>query len=234
MRLDPARARVRLLSLPRDLWTKIPGVGEGKINSAYAIGEREGAGAALARETVAQLLGIGIDYTAEIDFASFRSVIDSIGGVYVDVPRELYDPQYPTDDYGYTVAHFLPGRQLMDGEQALMFSRMRHPDSDFERMRRQQRVLIAVAERLRERGVARNIAAANELTAAVAPHVRTDMPPTLALRVLWGLRDVDPASVEQTTVDSNLLLETSVGGAYALLDTAGVLPSLGAALVAAE
>ncbi|CAA9285276.1 MAG: hypothetical protein AVDCRST_MAG26-3683 [uncultured Chloroflexia bacterium] len=234
VRLDPARGRVRLLSLPRDLWTTIPGVGEGKINSAYAIGEREGAGAALVRETVGQLLGIGIDYTAEIDFAGFRSVIDSLGGIAVDVPRELYDPRYPTEDYGYTVAHFLPGRQVMDGEQALMFSRMRHPDSDFERMRRQQLVLLAVAERLKERGVARNLAAANDLTAAVSPHIRSDMPPTLALRVLWGLRDVDSALVERTTVDSNLLMETNIGGAYALLDTTGVLRSLGANLVAAE
>ena len=234
VRLDPARRHVQLLSLPRDLWTTIPGVGEGKLNSAYAIGEREGAGAALVRETVGQLLGIHIDYTAEIDFAGFRSVIDSLGGISVDVPRELYDPRYPTDDYGYTVAHFLPGRQVMDGEQALIFSRMRHPDSDFERMRRQQLVLLAVAERLKERGVARNLAAANELTAAVSPHVRTDMPPTLALRTLWGLRDVDLALVERTTVDSNILMETNVGGAYALLDTTGVLRSLGAALVTAE
>ncbi len=232
VRLDPARGRIRLLSLPRDLWTVIPGVGEGKLNSAYAIGERESAGAALVRETVGQLLGIGIDYTAEIDFAGFRSVIDSLGGISVDVPRELYDPRYPTDDYGYTVAHFLPGRQAMDGEQALMFSRMRHPDSDFERMRRQQLVMLAVAERLRERGIARNLAAANNLTAAVSPHIRSDMPPTLALRLLWSLRDVDVASVERTTVDSNILMETNVGGAYALLDTTGVLRSLGAAVVA--
>lgn len=232
-RLDPARGRVVLLSLPRDLWTSIPGVGEGKLNTAYFIGERHGQGAVLVRETVEKMLGITIDYTAGIDFAGFRDVIDSLGGITVDVPRELYDPRFPTDDYGYTIAHFLPGPQNMNGEQALMYSRIRHPDSDFQRMRRQQQVVLAIAQRVRERGILRALNEADKLTAAVQPHVRTDMPTALALRLMWGLRDLNLSTVEQITVDSNLLTETNIGGAYALVDTAGALPAVGARLVGA-
>ncbi len=232
-RLDPASQRVALLSLPRDLWVPIPGVGWGKINSAYFIGQQAGQGAALARDTVSQLLGIPIDYTAVVDFAGFRGLVDSLGGINVDVPRELYDGQYPTEDYGYTVAHFLPGPQTMNGDQALMYSRIRHPDSDFERMRRQQEVLLAVARKVRERGIVRNLLEANQLTAALQPYVRTDMPPATALRLLWSMRGIDPAGVRRNTADLNQLQETYIGGGSALIDTGGVLRQLGAELITA-
>lgn len=230
-RLDPAHQRVALLSLPRDLWVPIPNVGWGKLNSAYFLGAEDGQGPALARNTISSLLGIPIDYTAVVDFTGFRSLIDAVDGITVDVPKEIYDDRYPTEDYGYTVAHFMPGPQHMNAEQALMYSRVRHADSDFERMRRQQEVILAVARRVRERGVLRNLFEISKLTAAVQPYVRTDMPPALALRLMWSLRGVDPATVGRTAADSNILRETNIGGAYALIDPGGVLRRLGADLI---
>lgn len=233
VRLDPARQRVALLSLPRDLWVSIPGAGHGKINSAYFIGEQTGQGAALAKETVSQALGIRIDYTAVIGFRGLRTLIDALDGIPVDVPKELYDPRFPTDDYGTTVAHFLPGPQVMNGEQALIFSRIRHPDSDFERMRRQQLVVVGIARKLRERGVLRNLAAADQLTTALQPHVRTDLPPATALGLLWNFRSLDPQTIQRTAVDSSRLREGNIGGAYVLLDPGGVLHELGVRLTSA-
>ena len=233
VRMDPATQRVALLSLPRDLWVSIPGAGHGKINSAYFVGQKIGQGAILAKETVSQVLGIPIDYTAVVDFRGFRTLVDALGGITVDVPKELYDPRFPTDDYGYTVAHFLPGPQAMNGEQALTFSRIRHPESHFERMRRQQLVVLGIANKLRERGVLRNLAAADQLTTALQPYIRTDLPPTMILGLLWSFRSLDPQTIQRTTVDSSRLREGNIGGAYALLDLGGVLHALGAKLVAA-
>jgi LCP family protein required for cell wall assembly len=221
-----------MLSLPRDLWVSIPGAGEGKINSAYLIGEAHGQGAALARQTVSNLLGITIDYTVVIDFAGFRSLIDALGGVPVDVPQELYDRQFPTDDYGYTVAHFRPGVDVMDGARALMFSRIRHPDSDFQRMRRQQLVLQGIARKLRERGALANLHAADQITAALRPFVQTDLPPALALDLLWSMRSLDPGQVSKLVADTSILTESHIGGAYVLIAAPKVLPSLAAQLVA--
>ena len=233
VRLDPQRQQVTLLSLPRDLWVPIPGFGEGKIDSAYFLGEQYGEGAIVATQTVSQALNINIDRTAVVDFDGFRGLIDALGGIRVDVPRELYDPHFPTEDYGYTVAHFLPGEQMMDGARALMYSRIRHPDSDFERMRRQQAVVVGIAERLRERGVLKNLHEADQITTALRPYIRTDLPRPLALNLLWSMRSVDISSVKRVTADTSLLTETSVYGAYALMAEPTVMHELGAQLVAA-
>ena len=233
VRLDPDRNRVAALSLPRDLWVTIPGAGEGKINNAYFLGEQTGNGAALAKQTVGDVLGIPIDYAVVIDFDGFRSLIDALGGVDVVVPHELYDAQFPTIDYGYTVAHFTPGPQTMDGERALAFSRIRHPDSDFERIRRQQLVMLGIAQRFHERGALQTLQTADHLTAALRPYVRSDIPFPLALNLLWSLRSVEPSQAQRMIVDPMLLTETNIGGAYALLAGDGVLPALGAQLIAA-
>ena len=232
--VNPAAQRVSMLSLPRDLWVSIPGFGEGKLNSAYFIGEQQQNGAGLAKETVSKALGIAVDHAVVVDFAGFRNLIDTLGGIPVDVPRELYDARFPTDDYGYTVAHFTPGTEVMNGERALMYSRIRHPDSDFERMRRQQSVLVGIARKLHERGALANLHEADKITAALYPFVRTDLPPALALNLLWSIRAVDPGSVTRLTAGPSILGEANIGGAYALVADPTVLQSLGTQLVAGQ
>ena len=169
-RIDPRSGRVALLSLPRDLWVEIPGYGHARLNAANVWGiiynAPEG-GLGLARKTVSNLLGIPIDYTIQINFQGFIGAIDALGGVTVDVPKELYDDEFPTMDYGYTVAHFLPGPQQMDGATALMYSRIRHPDSDFERMRRQQAVVVAAMARIREQNPLQSLKSLEDVTAAL-------------------------------------------------------------------
>ena len=234
VRLDPQAKSASLLSMPRDMWVPIPGYGEGKINGAFYYGERStpGGGLRMAKETLGQAFGVHIDHAVVIDFNGFRSLVDALDGITVDVPKEIYDGRFPTDDYGYTVAHFLAGPQQMDGATALMYARTRHPDSDFERIKRQQLVLLGIARKLKERGVLQNLHEADLLTQALVPFVTTDMPPDVVLSLLWNMRDVDPASVQRFTVDSSLLWETSVGGAYALVPREGTLKTLGQKLLA--
>ena len=207
-RVDPERHRIALLSLPRDLMVKIPGYGETRINAAKVWGEtygEPGGGVALARKTVEHLLGVPIDYVIYIDFEGFIGAIDAAGGIIVDVPKELYDPQFPTMDYGYTVAHFLPGPQHMDGATALMYSRIRHSDSDFARMRRQQQVLAGVLASLRDQNVFESIERIDEVTAALRDYVRTDIPEERVLGLAWALRDITPDQIEHYLLDENMV-----------------------------
>lgn len=200
VRVEPAAGRVAMLSLPRDLWVAIPGHGENRISNAYLWGERDGppgAGLALARATVGDLTGLPIDYVAVIDFAGFAALVDAIGGVTVTVERELVDTQFPTADYRTATIRFRPGTQRMDGITALAYSRIRHPDSDFARGLRQQQVLLAIGERLRERGYLANLLAAEDVTAALVGYVQTDMPEKRMVELAWALRDLDLADVER-------------------------------------
>lgn len=234
VRIDPERGDVGVLSMPRDLWVNIPGYGESKVNAAFYQGEiaqPDGGGIAAAKQTLSNAYNLPIDYAVVIDFAGFRSLIDALGGITVDVPKEIYDGQFPTEDYGYTVAHFLPGPQQMDGATALMYARTRHPDSDFERIKRQQLVMLGIANKIRERGALQNLHEADQLTAALTPYIHTDMPPDLVLSMLWNMREIEPARVRRYTVDGSMLWETSVNGAYALVPQQGVLPALGQKLL---
>lgn len=200
VRVDPERRRVALLSLPRDLWVPIPGHGRNRLNAAYLWGERDGppgGGMALARATVSGLLGVSIDYVAVTDFRGFAALVDTVGGVTVNVERALVDDRFPTLDRGTTTVRFSPGPQAMDGATALTYARVRHPDSDFERGRRQQAVLLALAEAMRARGHLANLLAAERLTGALVGYVQTDMPAELIVDLAWALRDFDPAAVER-------------------------------------
>jgi LCP family protein required for cell wall assembly len=203
VRVDSALGRVAVLSLPRDLWVPIPGHGSNRLNSAYLWGERDGppgAGMELARATVSDLLGIPIDYVAVADFRGFAGLVDALGGITVDVERPLVDSRFPTAGRGTTLVRFAAGRQRMDGVTALTYARIRHPDSDFARASRQQAVLLAIAERVRERGDLANMLAAERASAALVGYVQTDMSPEQMLALAWALRDLDFGTVERYTL----------------------------------
>jgi polyisoprenyl-teichoic acid--peptidoglycan teichoic acid transferase len=233
-RLDPERHRVALLSLPRDLIVEVPGYGETRINAANVWGETYGApggGVALARKTVEHLLGIPIDYVVYIDFQGFIGAIDAAGGVTVDVPTELYDPQFPTMDYGYTVAHFLPGPQQMDGATALMYSRIRHSDSDFARMRRQQQVLAGVLASLRDQNIFESLKRIDAVTAALRDYVRTDIPEERMLGLAWALRGTTPDQIEHYLLDENMITFGVGSDRWAEVAVSGAIDELVAKLI---
>ncbi len=150
--MDPVTRTAGMLSIPRDLWVNIPGFDYGKINTAYFLGELynlPGGGPGLAIQTVENLLGITINYYAQIDFAAFENFINEIGGIDVEVPYELtVDPIGP----GNTVT--LPqGENHLDGPTALAYARNRETiGSDFDRADRQQQVIMAIFDKLSSLG----------------------------------------------------------------------------------
>jgi LCP family protein required for cell wall assembly len=140
-----------LLSIPRDLWVPIPGVGDQRINSALVFGHDPNdpeAGPRLAKATVAQQFNLPVDRYLILDFQTFVRLVDALGGIQVDVPQPITDTQYPTPDYGVTTIHFDAGPQAMNGQEALIYVRTRHADSDFGRSQRQQQVLSAIAAKM--------------------------------------------------------------------------------------
>ncbi|MBO9325220.1 MAG: LCP family protein [Roseiflexus sp.] len=233
-RIEPERQRVALLSLPRDLVVPIPGWGWSRINAAMVYGELNpalGGGIALTRRTVSEFLSIPIDYTVIVDFTGFIGAIDAIGGVTINVPVELYDPNYPTMDYRYTVAHFRPGVQHMDGARALMYARIRHMDSDWERMKRQQTVIIAALNQVRERNALEQVESIAALTSALRGFVITDIPETQLLGLAWAFRDFAPDQVERYALDASSVSIGAPGDPYAQYALPGAIERLRAQLL---
>ena len=146
--MDPVSRTAGMLSIPRDLWVNVPGFDYGKINTAYYLGELynlPGGGPGLAEQTVEELLGVNINYYAQIDFSAFENFIDQIGGIDVEVPYELtVDPIGP----GNTVT-LQAGLQHLDGPTALAYARNRDTfGADFDRADRQQQVILAIFDKL--------------------------------------------------------------------------------------
>ncbi|MGI6207812.1 MAG: LCP family protein [Anaerolineae bacterium] len=145
-----ADGTVTVLSIPRDLWVYIPGFGQERVNVAYRVAEltEPGTGPQTAVDTVSQFLDVPISRYVVVNFRAVRKIVEALGGLEVDVPYEIWDYQFPTEDNQYMTVHFPAGRQLLNGEQVLQYVRTRHGSSDFERMRRQQQVLEALQDRV--------------------------------------------------------------------------------------
>jgi polyisoprenyl-teichoic acid--peptidoglycan teichoic acid transferase len=175
--IDPQTRDVAMMSIPRDLRVYIPPFGHDKMNAAYAIGDANddtipGGGPTLVAQTIEANFNIPIHYYATIDFQGFETIVDSVGGIIIDVPNQLSDNLYPTEDLRLTRIYFSSGLQTMDGKTALEYVRTRHADSDIARGQRQQQVLMAI----RERAVVRDlITRAPELIEGVSGMLRTDL-----------------------------------------------------------
>ena len=127
---------VRLLSIQRDLWVYIPGHGDDRINTADLWGElaKKGGGPDRVKQTIQYNLGIPIHYYVRVDFKGFMTIIDTVGGVDIDVECSLPD------------IDLTAGMHHMSGQEALRYSRSRYSTNDFDRGRRQRKVLMALWE----------------------------------------------------------------------------------------
>ncbi|MCX7791021.1 MAG: LCP family protein [Chloroflexaceae bacterium] len=186
--VNPAEGWAGMLSIPRDSVVQIPRLGTAKINAAYAHGYNnaealygagvapEAAGGALAAETVAGFLGVKVDYIAQVDFRGFQRLVDTLGGIPVDVERPIFDATYPSEDYGYERLYIPAGLQVMNGDLALRYARTRHASSDFDRSRRQQQVLRAILYEVRARGLLSQATLLPELVRDLQESVSTTLP----------------------------------------------------------
>ena len=155
LRTDPDHHRLYYLSIPRDLRTDIPGYGNAKINTAYQVG-----GPRLAIQAVENATGhaIPINHVVLVNFGEFKELIDSVGGIDIVVPRRIqskFDCPYGTEARcaRWPGWRFQPGRQHMNGQRALIYSRVRKnlldpAESDITRGERNQQVLQALLSKL--------------------------------------------------------------------------------------
>jgi LCP family protein required for cell wall assembly len=209
VRLNRDSGRVSMLSIPRDLWVSYPTGGEGRINAAFAVGEKKfgpGGGAALVKSTVGKLLGVQVDRFVLINFQGFKTLIDRLGGITIDAPEAISDPAYPTDDYRTISVSFPAGPQRLDGENALIYARTRHADSDFGRNQRQQLVLMAIFNRVRERGLLQQLTSLDDYTGSLRGYVQTDMGHSTMLALAGFARDISADDVLRYAIDSTTVV----------------------------
>ncbi len=207
--LDPRNRAAGILSIPRDLQLAIPGHGQDRINTANVYGSRGGdpdGGPALLGATIESNFGIPIDGYLMVDFSAFERIVDTLGGIDVDVPKVLHDTRYPDprpgDPYAFKTIHFEPGLQHMDGSRALVYARSRMSTSDFDRAKRQQLVLLAIRKK------ALSVSAIPrwpKLAATVIDSVRSDLNPGELLSLAILAARLDTSNLKQAVLEQPLV-----------------------------
>ena len=141
--INPDTKRMSMTSLERDLMTNIEGQGKVKLNAAYPAG-----GVELTISTVQKMLDVDIDYYALINMRGLMSLVDAVGGI--EVTNHFDFPISIAKNEPITTAEIPPGTHLINGEQALVYSRMRYddPDGDYGRQRRQREVIQKLLAKL--------------------------------------------------------------------------------------
>ena len=219
--IDPDTDTAAILSIPRDLYVEIPGYGQDRINTALVYGSQQGDyldGAALAMQTVSYNLNIPIHHFILVDFNAFVRTIDLLGGIDVDVPYEINDPEYPDMDYGYDPLLIPAGVQHFDGATALKYARTRHGDSDFNRAFRQQQVLFAARQQALSLGIGEMLLRAPSLYSQVEDGIRTDLSLEQLLRLAKSVSDIPADSIRNEVLDYDYVTSyRTPGGASVLL-----------------
>jgi LCP family protein required for cell wall assembly len=162
--LLPQSRHTSLVSIPRDLWVQNPYTTQSKINAIYTVASNGNQnppdGGKAMTDTVSTITGLSVKYWMTIDFTGFRKLIDSIGGVDVNVP-DSFSADYPANDdpkidASYKVVQFTKGNQHMDGETAIEYARARKTidnpaeGTDFARSARQQIIIKAAMSKIRQ------------------------------------------------------------------------------------
>jgi LCP family protein required for cell wall assembly len=224
--IDRGTKTAGILGIPRDLWVEIPtrdgsGYYEERVNTAFITGEQAdypGGGPALAEVVVEHNLGISIDHYLIVDFEGFVEIIDDLGGVDIVVEEEIYDPFYSRTELpgDYYPLDFEPGKQHMDGETALDYSRTRYGSSDLDRIHRQQQVIFAAIDKAVDRGLV-GIDSLVSLWRQYKDTIDTDVNDIQAPGFASLAAQIDPADIAALSIGAATVPWTAPTGAEVLL-----------------
>jgi LCP family protein required for cell wall assembly len=220
--VDKVNRTAGMLSIPRDLQLPIPGHGEDRINTANVDGyssDYPGGGPALLKRTIEVNFDIPIDYYIMVDFGAFTRIVDTLGGVDVNVPKTLHDTKFPDpkpgDPHAYKTIRFDPGWQHFDGQTALEYARSRMSTSDFDRAERQQLILLAIREKALSLNLIPKLPA---LAATMLDTVKTDMTLEEMVDLARLAPQVDMANLKRVVIQKPMVYgyRTEAGAAVQL------------------
>jgi LCP family protein required for cell wall assembly len=186
--IDPINKSASIVSIPRDLYVTRANGTKSKINAVYADAVSNctktknscpadvDAGGQAMKEVVGTILDLPIHYFIRIDFDGFAKVIDTLGGIQINVEKPLNDPFFPDAQLkGYEPLYIPAGLQTMTGSKALKYARSRETTSDFDRARRQQQVINAVKDKALKLNVLANPKKLTDILNTLGAHLRTDI-----------------------------------------------------------
>jgi len=199
----PIAPYVGILSIPRDLWVNVPGVGENRINTAHFFAEsaQAGTGPQAVLDTVEQNFGVNVGYYMRISFDGFREVVNALGGIEITLDQPM--------------AGYEAGTHQLTGNKALAFARNRAGSDDFFRMEQGQ---IVVKSILKEMTRPVNWPRIPAVVLALRKNMDTNVPVWLWPRLGLAALRLGPGDIDNRTITREMATSTTTAdGANVLL-----------------
>ena len=196
--IDANNKNIKLTSLARDTYVDIPGKGKGKLNAAYFWGKEN-----LTFQTIEENLGIKLDKFIQVDFDDLMNIVYILGGVEVDVKKHEVDitnqyivPSYEECSYADKGDMELikgPGKQVLNGYQAIAYTRIRYTDSAIHRDERQREVLLSMINSAKKMDFSKYPHLLNK----ILPYVSTNLSPSDIINIAFTAYNFKPLTVKQ-------------------------------------
>lgn len=161
--VDKVHQKIKMTSFMRDLWVSIPGYYDARLNAAYSYG-----GAELLLRTIYENFGVPVNDYVMVDFEMFEKLIDGLGGVNVDITEDEADY---INETSHAKVH--SGENILNGDYALIYCRIRYLDSDFNRTQRQRKVMNSIFKK----AVSQNPITTLSVMSDIFPLITTDISP---------------------------------------------------------
>lgn len=230
--VNPSYPSVSMLSFPRDLQVRFPDGSADRINTVFQRGHAinyDGGGPAYLALVLRKNFGIKIDHYVRVDFAGLIKAVDALGGIEVLVECELHDT-FPDKDSptGKTDLDVYPGKVALNGKQALWYARSRWSTTDFDRARRQQKVLRALFRKARDGNMLQN---ALGLYGEFRSSVETDLGPTDLIPFIDIARRLSNDAIKSRVITWPIVKSFQrADGASVLIPTDKTIPYIAEAL----
>lgn len=209
-----------IISIPRDLWVEVPNWGMQRINYAYVAGETEekgGGGLRKAKEVIKDVTALDIDFAVVVDTSALKEIVDTLGGI------EIYEDRYFSMQFYKNYVTIYPGKNYLSGSEAMAYTGSRAVGSDFGRMKRQQKVILAMKDKVFSLGLLARPDKIWNILDSVERHVEADIPFSQLKELIQIASSLKIESIKQVVFDTtNYLYSTHTSrGAYILLPKAG-------------
>lgn len=234
--MDTKKNTAMMLSVPRDMWVKIPGHGHSKINAAYTYGGMDSL-----KTVVEDNLELPVHYTALVNYTAFKDLVDAVGGITITInssdKRGIYDSSLDwTSRTCCALAKYPNGPVKLNGKQALNLARARgegygsygFPQADFTRTEHQRQMLLAIRTKAMSSSTLSNPLKISNLMAAIGNNVTTDIQAKEIQSMYSYAKDVDASKIDSYNIntlageDKTMLKGYSIDGQSALIPAAGI------------
>ena len=219
--IKPSENEAALLSIPRDLYVQIP---DSKINTKinavklYGDKSKEANGMELISSVVQEISGLEIHYYLQLDFQGFIKIIDDLGGIDINLERDLNDPNYPNFNNGYDPFYIEKGFHHLDGATALKVARSRHSKmGDFDRILRQQTIIKTTKQKIFEKYAKYDVLLFSKMLSSLSDNLRTNLELKELPRFYQITKEIKSHKITADVIDTQKYLDrTYIGYGYTL------------------